>query len=136
MRRRELILGVGGALVAPLAGRAQQPRRIGFLRLAPIDATQVADFRAGLAETGYAEGRNLVIEYRYADGDYSRLPALAADLVGRKVEVIATSGAPDAVRAAMHATSTTPIVGSSVAPGMHPFNCQTSQPTGGQCHRD
>jgi putative tryptophan/tyrosine transport system substrate-binding protein len=121
IRRRDLLLS-GALAMVPLPAHAQQPRRIGFLRLAPPDATQLADFRAGLEETGYVEGRNLVIEYRYADGDYSRLPALAADLVGGKVEVIATSGSPDAARAAMHATSTIPIVGSSVAPALRPFS--------------
>src|SRR3954451_18754058 len=103
---------MAGAVCAglPAAARAEQPRRIGFLRLPPLTAAQMADFRAGLEETGYAEGRNLVIEYRYADGAYARLPELAADLVRRNVEVIATSGGPDAVRAAMDATSTIPIV--------------------------
>ena len=74
------------------------------------------------AETGYAEGRNLLIEYRYAEGNFARLPELAADLVHHKVEVIATSGAPDAVRAVMRATSTIPIVGTSVAPTLDPFS--------------
>ncbi len=117
MRRRDLLLLAGGVLALPVGVRAQQPRRIGFLRLALPDATQLADFRAGLEETGYAEGRNLLIEYRYADGDYARLPELAADLVRQNVEVIMTSGGLDAVRAAMGATSTIPIVGSSVDPG-------------------
>jgi len=117
MNRRELIL-LGGAVAAARPLRAQQPRRIGFLRLAPPDATQLADFRAGLEEAGYAEGRNLVIEYRYADGDYNRLPELAADLVRQNVEVVVTAGATDAVRAAMRATSTIPIVGTSVQPGI------------------
>jgi putative ABC transport system substrate-binding protein len=117
VRRRDFIILLSGALAATRPLRAQQPRRIGFLRLAPPDATQLADFRAGLEETGYAEGRNLVIEYRYADGDYARLPELAADLVRQNVEVVVTAGATDAVRAAMRATSTIPIVGTSVQPG-------------------
>src|SRR3954454_1774155 len=87
--RRCLLVITGAALIGlPRAGYAQQPRRVGFLRLAPIDATQIEEFRAGLKETGYDEGRNLVIEYRYADGDYARLPELAADLVRQNVEVI------------------------------------------------
>ena len=116
MRRRELLLLLGGAMTAGRTVRAQQPRRIGYLRLPPSDATQLADFRAGLEETGYAEGRNLVIEYRFAEGDPARLPELAADLVRQNVEVIATSGGTNAVRAAMRATSTIPIVGTSVVP--------------------
>ena len=116
MNRREFIVLLGGMGLWLPAARAQQLRRIGFLRLAPPDATQLADFRAGLEETGYAEGRNLVIEYRYADGDYNRLPELAADLVHQNVEVVVTAGATDAVRAAMRATSTIPIVGTSVDP--------------------
>ena len=124
MRRREVLSAFLG--LATIAGarfvRAQQPRRIAFLRLAPIDETQLADFRAGLAETGYAEGRNLMIEYRFAEGDYARLPALAADLVRQNVEVIATSGGIDATKAAMRATSTIAIVGTSVSPASTPFS--------------
>jgi putative ABC transport system substrate-binding protein len=118
VRRRDFLSTVAAAafVLPPSAAFAQQPRRIGFLRLAPSDATQLADFRAGLEETGYAEGRNLVIEYRFAEGDYTRLPDLAADLVRQNVEVIVTSGGTDAPRAAMRATSTIPIVGTSVAP--------------------
>jgi len=123
MRRRNFIaLAAGAAALAPLGAAAQQPRRIGFLRLPPSDATQLADFRAGLEATGYVEGHNLAIEYRYAEGDYARLPELAADLVRRNVEVIAASGGPDAVRAAMDTTSTIPIVGTSVAPASTPFS--------------
>src|SRR5215475_2451228 len=114
MRRRQRLVSVlAGSFTVPLTALAQQQRRIGFLRLLPPDETQLADFRAGLEEIGYAEGRNLVIEYRFAEGDYTRLPELASDLVRQKVEVIATSGNVDAVKAAMRATSTIPIVGSS-----------------------
>jgi len=131
MRRRDLVALLGGAALWPLAARAQQPRRIGYLRLAPLDATQLADFRAGLEETGYAEGRNLVIEYRYAEGDYARLPDLAADLVRQNVEVIVTSGGTSAVRAAMRATATVPIVGTSVAPvSAAPLVKQFNRPEG------
>jgi putative tryptophan/tyrosine transport system substrate-binding protein len=131
MRRRDLLLLACSAAVAlPVVVRAQQPRRVGFLRLAPPDATQLADFRAGLEETGYAEGRNLVIEHRYADGDYARLPALAADLVRNNVEVIMTSGGPDTAKAAMQATATIPIVGTSVAPLVRHFNRPEGNVTG------
>ena len=69
VRRRDLLFFACAAVVLPGVASAQQPRRIGFLRLPAADVTQLADFRSGLEETGYAEGRNLVIEYRYADGD-------------------------------------------------------------------
>jgi putative ABC transport system substrate-binding protein len=122
MTRREVIFALAGGVVAlrlsPL--RAQQLRRIGLLRLAALP--QIADFYAGLAETGYAEGRNLVIEDRFADRDYARLPDLAADLIRHNVDVIVAAGGSDAVRAAMRATATIPIVGSSVAPTPTPFS--------------
>lgn len=93
MKRRDVLIATAAfAATLPVVTRAQQPRRIGLLRLAPADAEQLADFRRGLQETGYAEGRNLVIEYRFADGDYHRLPELATDLVRQNVEVIMTSG--------------------------------------------
>jgi putative ABC transport system substrate-binding protein len=130
VKRRELLLLFGGAMTATRGLRAQQPRRIGFLRLAPPDATQFADFRAGLEETGYAEGRNPVIEYRYADGDYARLPELAADLVRQNVEVVVTAGGAGAVRAAMRATSTIPIVGTAVDPPIVPVVKHFNRPEG------
>ncbi len=94
MRRRELILLLGGALTAARALGAQQKAMpvIGFLgsALPSRNASLVAAFHQGLSETGYVEGQNVAIEYRWAEGHYERLPALAADLVGLKVDVIAT----------------------------------------------
>ena len=115
MRRRELMYMLGGAAVAwPLAGRAQQKAMpvIGLLGITSLgpDAPYVAGFRQGLGDTGYVEGQNVTIEYRGAEDRYDRLPGLAADLVGRKVDVIATIGGNVSARAAKNATSMIPIV--------------------------
>jgi putative ABC transport system substrate-binding protein len=125
MRRRELIL-LGGAIAAAQPLHAQQKAMpvIGFLGGEAADAlaANVAAFRKGLVEAGYIEGQNLAIEYRWAEGRYDQLPALAADLVGRKVDVIVTYGAASAIAAAKSATSTIPIVffggGDPVAAGL------------------
>jgi putative ABC transport system substrate-binding protein len=114
VRRREFIATVGSLVAWPLAARAQQIQMpvIGYLNggSAAQLPNLLAGFRKGLIETGYTEGRNVRLEYRYADGDYDRLPALAADLVSRQVSaIVATAGTPT-IRAAKTATSTIPIV--------------------------
>ena len=118
MKRRELILLLG-ALAAPAVLRAQEKVMsvIGLLgSLSPRPAAPlVAAFHQGLSETGYVEGPNLAIEYRWTEGRYDRLPALAADPVGRKVDVIAAFGSPSA-RAAKSATSMIPIVFANADP--------------------
>jgi putative tryptophan/tyrosine transport system substrate-binding protein len=115
VRRRDLIAVIAGAAtLRPLALRAQQKAIpvIGYLGVAapsPYDP-RVAAFRQGLSETGFVEPQNVTIEYRWAEGHYDRLPAFAAELVDRKVDVIVASGGPAPARAAKNATSTIPIV--------------------------
>jgi putative ABC transport system substrate-binding protein len=114
MTRRELIFLLGGMMTTARALHAQQKAipLIGYFGVAapsPYDP-RVAAFHQGLSETGYVEGQNVAIEYRWAEGHYDRLPALATDLVGRKVDVIVAGGGPAPARAAKNATSSIPII--------------------------
>src|SRR5262245_19506709 len=114
MRRRDFVAVLAGAAAYPVPGGAQQKRLpvVGILNTGspgPFStaAPLMAAFRQGLSEAGYVEGQNLAIEYRWAEGHYDRLPASAADLVGRKVDLIMASSPPSAL-AAKSATSTIP----------------------------
>jgi putative ABC transport system substrate-binding protein len=117
MRRRDFSTLLGGAATAlavrpsPLSAQQKAMPAIGYLSITTpsLAAPVVAVFRQGLIETGYVEGQNVVIDYRWPEGRYDRLPAMAADLVGRKVDVI-VAGGPPAAHAAKNATSTIPIV--------------------------
>jgi putative ABC transport system substrate-binding protein len=131
MRRRELILGIGSAVVLPIAARAQQKAMPVVGWLSPMSAaaqganrlgetgkfpagSAVGAFHEGLNETGYVEGQNVAIEYHWADSHFDRVPALAAELVARKVDVIVTVAGNVPALAAKTATSTIPIVFTSV----------------------
>src|SRR5215207_2463363 len=118
MRRREVIAGLGAAVAWPSITHAQPAGRtfhIGMVEPISVElnAANLAAFRRGLQDLGYVEGRNLVLEYRSADGDARRFPALIAELIGLKVDLIVTRGTPAAL-AAKKATSTIPVVMASL----------------------
>jgi putative ABC transport system substrate-binding protein len=128
MKRREFLGILSGAAAWPLAARAQQPGtapRVGFLgnSTAALEANLVGSFRNGLHELGYEEGRNILIEYRWAEGKYERFPALVAELLAARVDVIVTAGTPASL-AVKKATTTVPLVmmavGDPVGTGLVP----------------
>ena len=129
MHRRRFIALLGGAITPPCVAAAQQKAMpvIGFLGSTSPNEPLLAAFRQALSETGYVEGKNVAIEYRWAEGQYNRLPALAADLVGRKVDVIVTLGGGSSALPAKGATSTIPP---SILARADEVGGQSGQPVG------
>jgi putative ABC transport system substrate-binding protein len=114
LRRRDFVTLLGAAVAWPLAARAQQPAMpvIGFLssRSPDVDASLVAAFHRGLAELGFSEGRNVAVEYRWARGQYRRLPTLAAELVSKPIAVLVSTGGTVSALAAKDSTRSIPVV--------------------------
>ena len=138
MRRRDFIAGLGAA-AWPLAARSQQRASpvVGFIYPGSLDAntSNVATFRKGLNESGYVEGQNVTVEYHWLEGAYDRLPALTADLVRRRVAVIAITGSLPAALAAKTATSTIPIVFGIAEDPVRFWACRQPGPAGRQRDR-
>src|SRR5260370_39660711 len=113
LRRRDFITLLGGVAMRPLVARAQQPAMpvIGYLHSASPEpySSMMAAFRHGLAEAGYVDGQNVTIDYRWAEGQFDRLPALAAELVARRPAVLVAGGGDVVAGAAKSATTTVPI---------------------------
>jgi putative tryptophan/tyrosine transport system substrate-binding protein len=119
MKRREFIAGLAGAAAWPVAAQAEQPAMPVIGSLFSVSAAQwedrMAGFRRGLGETGFVDGRNVTVDYRWADGQLDRMAAMATDLIGRKVTVILAGGNTTGVRALIAATNTIPIVFTTAA---------------------
>ena len=135
MRRREVIKLLGGAALWPLPAGSQQRGTASIGVLHGVSAAQWKDrmvgFHRGLREGGFAESDNVTIEYRWADGHFERLPAMAADLVSRKVAVICAGASDVAIRAAIEATSTIPIVFTTASDPVRARFVQTFHRPGG-----